>query len=71
MVVLVPKMQTDTYRMATASNSRVWQTIPLLIAICFVSLPTYAKYSDGTGGPNYPYHGAMAEEMVFRQNGLN
>ncbi|MHC4071814.1 MAG: GLUG motif-containing protein [Planctomycetota bacterium] len=40
--------------MAPSSNSRVLRAISLLIAVCLVSLPAYAKYSGGTGEPNDP-----------------
>ena len=41
--------------MATSINSRIKRTIPLLIAVCFISFPTYAQYGGGTGEPNNPY----------------
>ena len=51
--------------MTTASNSRVLRTIPLLIAVCFVSLPAYAQYSGGTGEPNNPYQIATVEDLIW------
>ena len=50
--------------MTTASNSRVLRTIPLLIAICLVSLPAHAQYGGGTGEPNDPYQIATAEDLM-------
>jgi len=50
--------------MAAASNSRVLRVIPLLIALCFVNLPAYAKYSGGTGEPNDPYQIATHEDLI-------
>jgi len=39
------------------------RTIPLLITICMVSFPVYAKYNGGTGEPNDPYLIYKAEDM--------
>ena len=36
-------------------TSRILLTIPLLIAVCFVSFPAQAQYGCGTGEPNEPY----------------
>jgi len=27
----------------------IWRTIPLLIAVCLVAIPAYAKYGGGSG----------------------
>ena len=51
--------------MTTASNSRVLRTIPLLIAVCFVSFPVQAQYSGGTGEPNDPYQIATAADLML------
>ncbi|UCE50207.1 MAG: hypothetical protein JSW47_08590 [Phycisphaerales bacterium] len=51
--------------MATARYSRVLRTIPILIAVCFVSFPAYAKYSGGTGEPNDPYQIATANDLML------
>ena len=51
--------------MATQKNLRVVRTVLLLIAVCFVSCPVYAKYSGGTGEPNDPYRIAMAEDLML------
>lgn len=40
------------------------QTISLLVAICFLSFPSYAKYSGGTGEPNDPYQIATASDLI-------
>ena len=49
--------------MATASKSRVLGTIPILIAVCFVSFPVQAQYGGGTGELNDPYLIYTAEQM--------
>jgi hypothetical protein len=49
--------------MTTSRNSRVLRTIPLLIAVCFVSLPAHAQYGGGSGQPNDPYLIFTAEQM--------
>jgi hypothetical protein len=49
--------------MASARDSRVLRTIPLLIAVCFVSFPAQAQYSGGTGEPNDPYLIYTAEHL--------
>ena len=41
------------------------RTIPLLVVVCLVSFPTYAKYSGGTGEPNDPYQIATAEDLML------
>ena len=46
-----------------ARNSRVLRTIPLLIAVCFVSFPAQAQYGGGIGEPNDPYLIYTAEQM--------
>ena len=51
--------------MATARKSRVLRAIPLLIAVCLISLPTQAQYSGGTGEPNDPYRIATAEDLML------
>ena len=50
--------------MITASNSRIHQTIPLLIAVYLLSFPAYAQYSGGTGEPNNPYQIATAAHLT-------
>ena len=51
--------------MKTASNSRVLRTIPLLIAVCLVSMPAQAQYSGGTGEPNDPYQIATPADLIL------
>ncbi len=51
--------------MTMARNSRVLRTIPLLIALCLVSMPAYAQYSGGTGEPNDPYRIATADDLIL------
>ncbi len=45
-------------------KSHTSQTIPLLVAVCLLSLPAYAKYSGGTGEPNDPYQIATAGDLI-------
>jgi hypothetical protein len=40
------------------------RTTPLLLAICLLNFPAYAKYSGGTGEPNDPYRIATAEDLI-------
>ncbi|MCP4263432.1 MAG: hypothetical protein GY774_38880, partial [Planctomycetes bacterium] len=49
--------------MTTSRNSRVLRTIPLLIAVCFVSLPAQAQYGGGSGSARRPYLIYTAEQM--------
>jgi len=49
--------------MTTARKSRVVRAIPLLIAICLLSFPTYAQYGGGTGEPNDPYLIYTADQL--------
>ena len=44
-------------------TSRILRTIPLLIAVCFLSFPAYAQYGGGSGEPNDPYMIYTAEQM--------
>lgn len=41
--------------MFNARDSRILQTIILLILVFFISFPAYAKYGGGTGEPDSPY----------------
>jgi len=50
--------------MATASISRFSRTISLLVTILFLSIPTYAKYSGGTGEADDPYQIASAADLI-------
>ena len=50
--------------MITYGYLRPVYTIALLIALCLVSMPVYAKYSGGTGEPNDPYQIATAEDLM-------
>ncbi len=49
--------------MKEVRKSRILQTIPLVITICFFSLPAYGKYGGGTGEPNDPFLIYTAEQM--------
>ena len=51
--------------MTIASKLRVLRIIPLLIAVCLLSLPAHAQYSGGTGEPNNPYQIATAEDLML------
>ncbi len=44
-------------------SSRILRTIPLLIAVCFLSFPAQAQYGGGNGEPNDPYLIYTAEQM--------
>ncbi len=46
-------------------NPRVLRIIPLLIAVCLVSMPAQAQYGGGTGEPNDPYQIATAEDLML------
>jgi hypothetical protein len=50
--------------MLALSNSPILRTVAFLIAVCFLSLPAYAKYSGGTGKPNDPYQIATAADLI-------
>jgi hypothetical protein len=52
-------------KMTVFNNTRVLRTILLLIVVCLISLPAYAKYSGGTGQPNDPYQIATAEDLML------
>jgi len=45
-------------------NPRILRTITLLITICSLTFPAYAKYSGGTGEPNDPYQIATAADLI-------
>jgi len=55
----------EDVEMETARYSSVLRTIPVLIAVCLVSLTAQAKYSGGTGEPNDPYQIATAEDLML------
>jgi len=55
----------EDVEMETARYSSVLRTIPVLIAVCLVSLTAQAKYSGGTGDPNDPYQIATAEDLML------
>ncbi|MBN2128851.1 MAG: hypothetical protein JW741_05115 [Sedimentisphaerales bacterium] len=50
--------------MGLARPRTILQTIPLLIAVCFVGRPAHARYSGGTGEPNDPYQIATAADLI-------
>ena len=41
------------------------RTITVLITICSLSFPSYAKYGGGTGEPNDPYKLATADDLLL------
>ena len=51
--------------MATARNSRVLRTIPLVITIWLFSVPVFAKYGGGHGTAEAPYQIATAEDVIM------
>ena len=50
--------------MAAANNSPSVRIIALLIAVCLVGIPTYAKYGGGSGTADDPYLIATAEDLI-------
>jgi len=50
--------------MVSVRFPRTLGTIPVLIAVCLLSSPVYAKYSGGTGEPNDPYQIATAADLI-------
>ncbi len=46
-------------------KSKIQLTILLLITVCLVVFPAYAKYSGGTGEPNDPYQIATAGDLML------
>ena len=49
--------------MMKVKKFRILRTIPLLIAVCVLSIPAQAQYGGGTGEPNDPYLIYTAEQM--------
>ncbi|MCX5646559.1 MAG: hypothetical protein NTZ17_18050 [Phycisphaerae bacterium] len=49
--------------MMSVKHFPILRTIPLLIAVCLVSFPAYAKYGGGSGTAVDPYQIATAEQM--------
>ncbi|MHC4583217.1 MAG: hypothetical protein ACYS3N_01730 [Planctomycetota bacterium] len=50
--------------MAVIQKRKIRWIISLLFIICLLSVPTYAQYGGGTGGPNDPYLIATAEDLI-------
>jgi hypothetical protein len=50
--------------MAAPANSRIPRTILLLIAVCLVAIPAYAKYGGGSGTADDPYQIATAADLI-------
>ena len=50
--------------MVPARLARMRYTIFLTFTICFISFPSYAKYSGGSGEPNDPYQIAIAADLI-------
>jgi hypothetical protein len=51
--------------MVEVRSSPILRTIPFLIAVCFLSLPAYAKYSGGSGTAQDPYQIATAADLIL------
>jgi len=49
--------------MMAREHSQILRTIPFLIAVCFLGLPAYAKYSGGSGTAQDPYQIATAADL--------
>jgi len=50
--------------MAATINSRIRWIVPLLIAVCLMSLQAQGKYSGGSGTAEDPYQIATAEDLI-------
>jgi len=50
--------------MKAERSQQTLRTVPFLVVICLISLPTHAKYSGGTGEPNDPYQIATAADLI-------
>jgi len=61
-------MGLENIKMATASKSRFSGAVSLLVTICLLSIPAYAKYSGGAGEPDDPYQIATAAELILLGN---
>jgi hypothetical protein len=55
----------EDIKIATASNSPILRTIPLLIAVCLLSFPAYGKYGGANGTAEDPYQIATAEDLIL------
>jgi hypothetical protein len=51
-------------KMTRAKISRVLRTIPIVIAVCLVGIPAYAKYGGGSGTADDPYQIATAADLI-------
>ncbi|MHC4537705.1 MAG: hypothetical protein ACYS6K_27550 [Planctomycetota bacterium] len=51
--------------MMEVRKSGILRAIPLLITICLVSFPAYAKYGGGNGTTNNPYLIYTAEQKYY------
>jgi GGDEF domain-containing protein len=51
-------------KMTTLKNPRILRTITLLITICSLTFPAYAKYSSGTAEPSEPYGHTVIVRVV-------
>ena len=49
--------------MVISSSQRLLRTIHLLITVCLVGFPVYAKYGGGTGEPDEPYLIGTPEDL--------
>ena len=50
--------------MKTLQNPKVVRTIPLLIAVCLITMPVQAKYGGGSGTADDPYQIATAADLI-------
>jgi len=50
--------------MKVLENSQIVRIIPLLIAVCLVSIPAQAKYGGGSGTADDPYQIATAADLI-------
>ena len=50
--------------MTAEERQHVIKSISFLVSIFFITIPSYGKYSGGTGEPNDPYQIATAEDLI-------
>jgi len=50
--------------MKTLQNSQIVRTVPLLIAVCLVSISAYAQYGGGSGTADDSYQIATAADLL-------
>lgn len=51
-------------KMFAERDSQIVHIISLLVIICLLGVPAFAKYGGGTGEPNYPYQITAAADLI-------